>query len=544
MSMKRIVFTTLALVIMATFTGTTELLAAQSSFVVGVNVTNPIDAIAPSVPSNAVATALSSAKIKLSWDASTDNVGVTGYHIYRDLALVATTTALDYTDSGLTASTTYAYTVSAVDAAGNESAQSATATATTLAAPVTPPTPSGAGAGSSQQQVLLVTRAVTATAGSRAIVLSWSTNIPAASNVYWGKTADYELGGVSEVTAVANHSIRVSGLEPGTSYVFRIEMAAANGQRASVDGVRAATLAEADVEAPANVRNFEAKPDGAKIKLDWQNPADPDFQSVRIVKSDKFFPSDPFDGEVVFDGKGEEFSDANVKSGTTYYYAAFAEDSAGNYSSGAVASAATGAHAAVTNPLDNLPAAPNSESLDPMIAGLTIRDFTFIQNGAVIPPGADETIAVDGGKNLKISIAYGKVPEILKTIAVTLSLPDDPAKQFSFLLRINKDKSAYEAVIAPLAAGGTYGMTIAVIDYKNRGMKELNGALLVSAGATEQGGAPGAAMSEDALAELLVIKLTEAFALIVILIGLLVEAFLIWRREFEKKKILHAARVK
>ena len=90
------------------------------------------DTQAPTVPSGLSGQAISSSQINLSWTASTDNVGVTGYRIYRDSALIDTSATNSYSDTGLTASTTYTYTVSAYDAAGNASSQSSSASATTL----------------------------------------------------------------------------------------------------------------------------------------------------------------------------------------------------------------------------------------------------------------------------------------------------------------------------------------------------------------------------------------------------------------------------
>ncbi len=90
------------------------------------------DTIAPSVPTNLLATPVSASEIDLAWTASTDNVGVAGYKIYRNGSLVNTVVPNSFSDIGLTATTTYAYQVSALDAAGNESVLSATTTATTL----------------------------------------------------------------------------------------------------------------------------------------------------------------------------------------------------------------------------------------------------------------------------------------------------------------------------------------------------------------------------------------------------------------------------
>jgi len=74
----------------------------------------------PSTPTGLLASAVSSSQINLSWTASTDNVGVTGYRVYRAGTLLATLAAVtSYQNTGLAASTSYSYTVQAVDAAGN-----------------------------------------------------------------------------------------------------------------------------------------------------------------------------------------------------------------------------------------------------------------------------------------------------------------------------------------------------------------------------------------------------------------------------------------
>ena len=73
---------------------------------------------------------------RLTWSASTDNVAVVGYNIYRDSVLIASTGELTFDDKGLTAETSYAYQVAAIDAEGNESSLSAEVTHTV---PTTPP---------------------------------------------------------------------------------------------------------------------------------------------------------------------------------------------------------------------------------------------------------------------------------------------------------------------------------------------------------------------------------------------------------------------
>ena len=106
-----------------------------TSAAVGVTVNNAVDTTPPSVPTGLSATAASSSQINLSWNPSTDNVGVTGYKVFRAGTQIGTSGTTSYQDVGLAASTSYTYTVAAFDAAGNTSAQSASASATTLASP-------------------------------------------------------------------------------------------------------------------------------------------------------------------------------------------------------------------------------------------------------------------------------------------------------------------------------------------------------------------------------------------------------------------------
>ena len=95
------------------------------------------DSIAPTIPTALIATAAGATAVNLTWTASTDNVGVTGYIVSRNGVTVGTTTATSFADSGLSSATTYSYTVAAGDAAGNVSVNSAVVSVTT--ADVTPP---------------------------------------------------------------------------------------------------------------------------------------------------------------------------------------------------------------------------------------------------------------------------------------------------------------------------------------------------------------------------------------------------------------------
>jgi chitodextrinase len=93
------------------------------------------DTTAPSAPTGLVATSISSRQVNLRWNASTDNVGVSAYRIYRNGSLIATVPAgtLTFGDGTVTPKTAYSYYIRATDAAGNVSVQSNTLNVTTKA---------------------------------------------------------------------------------------------------------------------------------------------------------------------------------------------------------------------------------------------------------------------------------------------------------------------------------------------------------------------------------------------------------------------------
>ena len=113
----------------------------------GYSAPTPADIISPSIPINILATAVSSSQINLSWTASTDpstdstgslqagsgqvTSGISGYKIYRDGSYLTSVSNTSYADTNLSSLAIYSYTVSAYDAAGNESNQSTSASATT-----------------------------------------------------------------------------------------------------------------------------------------------------------------------------------------------------------------------------------------------------------------------------------------------------------------------------------------------------------------------------------------------------------------------------
>jgi fibronectin type 3 domain-containing protein len=184
----------------------------------------PPDITPPSVPTGLTATAANSAQVNLSWTASTDNVGVTEYKLYRNgsttaLATVAAPTT-SYQDAAVSANTGYSYTVTALDAAGNQSAKSTSVSVTTPSAPdKTPPSvPTG-----------LKATATTATS----VALAWNAST---DNTGGSGLAGYHLyRNGTLIASPATASYTDSGLSPNTSYTYSVSAydKAANGSVAS-----------------------------------------------------------------------------------------------------------------------------------------------------------------------------------------------------------------------------------------------------------------------------------------------------------------------
>jgi parallel beta-helix repeat protein len=162
------------------------------------------DTTPPTVPTGLTATAVSSTQINLSWTASTDDVRVTGYRIYRNESQITTTASTSYQDTSRSPSTTYTYRVAAYDAAGNVSPQSSQASATTPAAPDT--------------QAPTAPKGLKATAiSSTQINLSW---MASTDNV--GVTGYKIYQNNIQIGATTNTSYQVTGLRPSTSYSYRV----------------------------------------------------------------------------------------------------------------------------------------------------------------------------------------------------------------------------------------------------------------------------------------------------------------------------------
>lgn len=106
--------------------GVTVTTLSVTGGVATVNVSWGADAIAPSTPGNPQVAATGASTARFTWTASTDNLAVAGYRVYRDGNLLGTTSSTQWNDTGLVPLSTYVYAVVAFDAATNSSGTAST----------------------------------------------------------------------------------------------------------------------------------------------------------------------------------------------------------------------------------------------------------------------------------------------------------------------------------------------------------------------------------------------------------------------------------
>ena len=184
------------------------------------------DTEAPTAPTNLAASSVTESSLTLSWDASTDNIGVTSYDVYQDGAVIGSSATTNFDVSGLTASTSYDFSVIAKDAAGNESPASATLTVTTADPDVEAPS--------------IPANLTSSNLAANQVTLSWD-----ASTDNVGVTEYDVLQDGVVVATVAGTTATVSGLTPQTTYEFTVLARDAAGNESDVSSPLRVTTPEA-----------------------------------------------------------------------------------------------------------------------------------------------------------------------------------------------------------------------------------------------------------------------------------------------------------
>ena len=301
-----------------------------------------VDKTPPSAPTGLGVTGATQTSISAKWNASTDNVGVTGYGTYVASSRVGTSTVTNATFGSLQCGTTYTFGIDAADAAGNRSA-AATMTAATSPCTQSPPPPSGDTTPPTAPQNLSVSSAT-----QTAITLGWG---PASDNVGVTNYRIYRNG-----TMIGQGPGSAGGFSDawtdsartcGTSYQYAVEAQDAAGNTSPKTTVTASTGActqsppppSGDTTPPTAPQNLSvSSATQTAITLGWGPASDNvGVTNYRIYRNGTMIGQGP--------GSAGGFSDAWTDSartcGTSYQYAVEAQDAAGNTSPKTTVTAST-----------------------------------------------------------------------------------------------------------------------------------------------------------------------------------------------------------
>lgn len=272
------------------------------------------DTTLPTTPTNLTASVgINPLAVQLAWTAASDNVGVTGYTVYRDGVSIATLSgsALNYTDSAVSPLTTYSYTLDAFDAMGNHSVQSASVQVTTpdILAPSVPSN-------------------LTAAVGSNQVDLSWAAStddVGLAGYTLYRDGAAYATLGAAETTFTDFF------VQNGLTYSYTVDAFDAAGNHSAQSAAAVATLP--DTQPPSTPGAFTATAaNSMQVNISWSASTD----NVGVAGYSLYR-----DGVLItmVSAADLSYADLTVQPATTYSYVMDAFDAAGN-------------HSAVTNPVN------------------------------------------------------------------------------------------------------------------------------------------------------------------------------------------------
>ncbi len=167
---------------------------------------------------------------------------------------------------------------------------------------------------------------------------SWSSSDPETEIVEYKYAVGTTPGGTDArdwTSTGTDAEATAAGLNLVRGQVYYFSVKAKNGWNLwSDEGYSDGIFINYDTIAPGDVTGLTADPDDGQILLSWTNPADDDFVGVLIRRRDDDYPAGPEDGDFVYDGPAETFTDFDLNNGTTYYYKAFAHDAEPNYAEG------------------------------------------------------------------------------------------------------------------------------------------------------------------------------------------------------------------
>lgn len=454
----------------------------------------------PTVPDPVTATSISDAQIDIEWGASSDPFGVAGYQVFRDGVQIDTVTETTYSDIGLQASTTYAYFIRAFDIDSLVSSSSATATATTFPPPPDPHAPLDIyQVGRAPEPTLTAYELVT---GANSARLTFQTSVPTWYSLQYGRSENFGAGVVQTEVLRSEHTTLLTDLEPSTTYEYELQVTDRYNQTVLVRRASFTTEPRFRTQTSNNVQGLRADVINDDVLLRWRNPDIDMFSHVRVVRNHRFFPLNPWDGHVVYEGVGQVHIDSEAMvEWPRQYYTVFAFDLSGNFSSGAVVTADKIQEESdpmfdprpdVQPPAPPTPAVPatptptttDSESVsNPEALDFRFTDIEFIQNDERFVPVTDRVeLLLQAPFLLRVPVAV--VPPHLKIMTVTITRPEGRPHQDTYLLRRNSEETYYEAMIDQLDAPGDYQLLLSIYDLQEEVQYQVSGNIEAVAPAT------------------------------------------------------------
>lgn len=441
-----------------------------------------VDTTPPSVPNLLAVVPVASSQIDITWSTSTDDFFLTGYVLYRDGLPLATTTQTTFSDTGLAASTTYAYSVQAFDSVFNVSATSTTLSTTTLSIPP-PPVATTTDSSRSGTFVRSTLDSFMITPGVQTAAFDLTTPLPTRIEIRWGRTNSYELGYIASEVFTRSFKTTLSELEPGTVYQYQVIGYSPRNIPTVLQTGEFTTLVSSQ-PAPSNVRGLRAVPEDRSVRLTWELPSEP-IAYVRVVRNHLGFPGHPQDGAIVYQGAGTTYIDeAILERFSPVFYTVFTYGLDGIVSSGAVVSVAltTEGTGVVVSPEPEADPVSSEPGLDIFTDTATTTDQSATSTLVRIPTreeiqifGAGERvtfatpdITLARGERYTISVPKSAVSTNLKTLLISFTDPQDAAVTYSYILRLNADGTAYEATVEPFFESGWSDVSLLLYDFEAR----------------------------------------------------------------------------
>ena len=318
------------------------------------------DTQAPSVPTGLKLDGATQNSLSLSWQASSDNLAVTRYELYRDGALLTTLSAntRSYVNTGLSALTSYRYAVLARDAAGNASALSASLSAATLgqvAQDVQAPTaPTGL---------------TVSSVGASALTLSWQA---ASDNV--GVTVYEVLRAGIVIASVGGSALSHpdTDLAPATAYRYTVRARDAAGNSSAESAPLLATTAPVttapDTQAPSTPAGLSAASTASSVQLNWEAAND----NVGVTGYEVFR-----NNVSIGSTSSPSYTDTGLLAATVYAYSVRARDAAANWSSRSTSVSVTTAVAIENPPPPSNPGTPQYTTAASRTLGGATFEWSF-----------------------------------------------------------------------------------------------------------------------------------------------------------------------